>query len=413
MMRTASLNRVMEAYLVRIHRLACLRHRLPTIPLPTGSKPVMFAILIFFHCGRVFRRIRQIECQLLGKASDLMVRLERILQAMEAGGFRSVPNDLTQNLSELLTTYGACLVEWQSEGNAYRDNLLRVALADAYRLEARTAPNDEAALASVRETAARLQANMRQAMGAEASDRFEALYRSGQFTETRATWSDDDQNALVHELLFDPNYELRNPDGTPSTEDANTVLRAVAPTFAIIGPEFERERLLGLRDEGVVTLQRVRLGIQGASLEVLQQEVVTQEQLLEGLPSACETVQLEMILLILLGGSEVRVTRDALPETLRLDVGRVLLLRTLLIDITTRCTMITTLKFAFRSTPQCPELGAMMDRLHAVEAVAGRTDQVIADLEQMMPVDRPHLRETTMTSLRACVDLDDMVHRLM
>jgi hypothetical protein len=55
----------------------------------------------------------------------------------------------------------------------------------------------------------------------------------------------------------------------------------------------------------------------------------------------------------------------------------------------------------------------MIDRLHVEDAVAGSTDQVIADLEQMMPVDRPSLREATMVSLRACVDPDDMVHRLM
>jgi hypothetical protein len=54
-----------------------------------------------------------------------------------------------------------------------------------------------------------------------------------------------------------------------------------------------------------------------------------------------------MILLVLLGGSEVNVTRDTLPETLRLDVGRVLLLRALLLDITTRCAMIAT-RFAPR-----------------------------------------------------------------
>jgi hypothetical protein len=412
-MHKESLNRVMEAYLGRIHRLACLRHRIPIDPVPLGSKAAMFAFLTFFHCGRVFRRIHQIECKLLGDAADLVARLERILQGMEAGGFRSLPRDLTQNLPALFMTYGASLVEWQAASNAYRNNLLRTALADAYRMEERTAPNDAAALASIQETVARLRSNMRRVMGAEASDQFEAQYRSGQFTEVRNTWSDDDQNGLLHELLFDPNYELRNPDGSPSTGIANTMLREVAPTFAIIGPEFERERLLGLRDEGVVTLQRVRLAVQGASLEMLQQEAVTQEQLLEGQPSACEAVQLQMILLVLLGGSEVNVTRDTLPETLRLDVGRVLLLRALLLDITTRCAMIATLKCAFRSTPQCPELEAMIDRLHVEDAVAGSTDQVIADLEQLMPVDRPSLRETTMVSLRACVDLDDMVHRLM
>jgi hypothetical protein len=287
LMRKASLNRVMEAYLERIHRLACLRHRIPVIPVPSGSKAVMFAFLIFFHCGHVFRRIHQIECQLLGNAADLVARLERILQGMEAGGFRSLPRDLTQNLPDLFMTYGASLVEWQSASNAYRNNLLRTALADAYRMEAHTAPNDAAALASIQETIARLRSNMRQVMGAEASDQFEAQYRSGQFTEVRNTWSDDDQNVLLHELLFDPNYELRNPDGSPSTGIANTVLRAVAPTFAIIGPEFERERLLGLKDEGVVTLQRVRLAVQGAFLEMLQQEAVTQASRARVRPCSC------------------------------------------------------------------------------------------------------------------------------
>ena len=394
----------MEAYLERIHRLASRRHRIPVIPVSSGSKSVMFAYLIFFHCGRVFRRMTELECQLLGKASELLVRLERILQGMEAGGFRSLSHDLTRTLPDLCISYGALLVGWQAACNAYRNNLLRTALADAYGMEARTAPNDTAALDSIQETVARLRSNMRQMMGASASDEFEALYRSGRFNEARNAWSDDDQNQMLHELLFDPNYE---PEGIPA------VVRAVAPTFAVIGPEFERERLLGLRDEGLVTLQRVRVAVQAASLEMLQLEAVTHEQLVEGLPSACEAVHLQLMLHVLLGGSEVHTTRDTLPETLRLDVGRIALLRADLRDITTRCAMIATLKFAFRATPRCPELAAIMDRLHADDAVAGNAVQVIADLETMMTVDRPPLREATMESLKACVDPDDMVHRLM
>jgi hypothetical protein len=409
LIRSEAVNRVMEAFLERIHRLASLRHRIPVLPVTSGSKSVMFAYLIFFHCGRVFRRITELECQLLGKASELLSRLERILQGMEEGGFRSLSNDLTRNLPDLFLGYGALLVAWQAACNAYRDNLLRTALADAYRIEAHTAPNDTAALESIRETVTRLRSNMRQMMGASASDQFEALYRSGRFDEARNAWSDDDQNQMLHELLFDPNYEPLNPDGST----ASAVVRAVAPTFAVIGPEFERERLLGLRDEGLVTLQRVRVAVQAASLEMLQQDAVTHEQLLEGLPSACEAVHLQLMLYVLLGGSEVHTTRDTLPETLRLDVGRIALLRADLRDITTRCAMIATLKFAFRATPRCPELAAIMDRLHADDAVAGNAVQVIADLETMMTVDRPPLREATMESLKACVDPDDMVHRLM
>ena len=180
--------------------------------------------------------------------------------------------------------------------------------------------------------------------------------------------------------------------------------------FVEIGADFERQRFSTLLDNGVLTLRRVQGSIQAAIAEAMRREAVTQEQLVQGSPDACKAVHLQMMLSLALDGAPTSMTATTLPETLRFDVPRLNRLRAEFLDIATRASMIATVKFEFRSTPSCPVLAALMGHLCAREVVAGDTDRVIAELGSMM-ADRP--RDVVLDNLRACVDTNDMVHRLM
>ena len=394
MVRDASLNAVAGAFFTRIRMAASFRHRcaLTNVSLADG-KPVMLGYVFRFYCGRIFWCIGDPECALLNAAKRLLERIDHVVAGMQGGRLASLSDDLTRDLPALFTEYITQMIAWKRISDAHKGHVLQSALAELYREEARVP--DEARASRI----ATVQSNMRQLLGEAALADFEAQYRSGTWDETPITEREDAYNQFTHELLFD----------TPTPEE----LQAIAPTFAEIGVGFEYQRFKMMLDEGALTIQRARGAIQAAITEAVRRDAVTQEQLREGLPEACEAVHLQLILSIVLGeGRRTPATKDTLPEPLRFDVLRLNRLRSEFLDLTTRSAMLATVQFAFRSTPQCPVLAALTEHLCArEEAVAGDTDRVIAELAAM--VGDPQLRDAALGNLTVAVNPDDMVHRLM
>jgi hypothetical protein len=416
LVRNEAKNKVAGAFFKHIYMMASLRHgRVDTDgsvrPLQIESNDILFAYMIFFHHGRVFRWMDEMECNLRCTAGQLLERIDRISLYLRSGrGFQTLPIGWTQDLPDLFSQYGERFVAWRKASNEYRISLFRSVLADLHRTQESipaSTPADSADRTSVRANISKVQSRLCELQGPAGIADFEARYRNGEYSPENAPPTVDDQNQLAHELLFDPNYQLTQH---PRLEQANTRLRAISSMFVEIGADFERQRFSTLLDNGVLTLRRVQGSIQAAIAEAMRREAVTQEQLVQGSPDACKAVHLQMMLSLALDGAPTSMTATTLPETLRFDVPRLNRLRAEFLDIATRASMIATVKFEFRSTPSCPVLAALMGHLCAREVVAGDTDRVIAELGSMM-ADRP--RDVVLDNLRACVDTNDMVHRLM
>jgi hypothetical protein len=337
-------------------------------------------------------------------------RIDRISLGLQQGGFQHLPEALTIDLSALFSQYGKSLEAWKSGSDVCRGKRIRSALAELYREEARippTEPADSTHRTSIRSKVSQLHTSMRQMLGAAALAAFETLYHSGGYVDEPSLPSDADNNQLAHELLFDRNYQLN----TPRMEQINARLRAISPTFVGIGVEFERQRFIAQLKDGLLTQHRARESIHAAVAEAIRRGAVSQDQLVQGSAEACEAVHLWLMLTFALNQERTRLTKDTVPETLRFDVLRLNRLRSEFLDLTTRSAMLTTVRFAFRSMLLCPALAALTGHICTRETAYGDTDRFIAELGGMM--DHFQLREVALENLKACVNPDDMVHRLM
>lgn len=411
-----SANWTARAFLRRIHMVAGSRHGFSAQcarPSQVDSNMVLCGYFAIFHHARIFQNLGPLESALLESSKRLLERLDVVLKRLRDGGVQRLPLDLTQDLSALFRQFTETYRTWQSERVSSRQARLQSALARLYQARA-DLPAEGSAQESIRRQITQKRAEIQQLCGDAALIDFEQRFRNGEFKDIGLQPSDEDYDQLTHDLLFDPGYQLNNPNNNAYLAQTNARLRSTSAAVTIFGVDYERCRFNALVKNGAIPMTRITAAISAAISEATQLGDVTQQQLADGASGAYETVHSQMIQLLALGDARVLVTKSTLPETLRFDVLRLNRMRADFLDLTTRAVMLTTVKSAFRSTPACAVFAALRAYLCTRgEGVASHVELVLADMERMTDGLQPlETRTTLLANLRVCVNPDDAVHKL-
>ena len=225
-----------KACLQRIHLLTTFRHGSPSralVPENVNVRVFLAGYMIAFRPTHVFESMGTLEQKLYEATLPLMTAFELICERFRGGArFEEIPHALTKDFPSMLFEYLKAFKAWKVPDEAKLTCRIKHALIALYEAQEHLPPDEPAdskLVVEFRTQIERLRSKLQQIAGVDALHRFDEQRRSsaapggggavvhtggGQASSAYAALPGRMTNeALAHELLLDPRFQLDESGG--------------------------------------------------------------------------------------------------------------------------------------------------------------------------------------------------------